>query len=100
MSLVLLVRRCTHVLFIGQGPPKFSLAFHSKTASPEYAMLLVNTSSYAILHDMVARMEEFSLKNYPDVKPDIRSLLNGPPVANPIAVRISGEDQDQIFCHS
>jgi len=83
--------------FIGQGPPKFSLAFGSKPASPEYAMMLVNTTSYAILHDMVARMEAFCLENYPDVKPDIRSMSNGPPVANPIAVRISGEGQDQVF---
>ena len=83
--------------FIGQGPLKFMLPFNPKAPSPEYAMLLINTTSYEIVGELMPRLENYCLKNFPDVKPDIRSLLNGPPVTAPIEVRISGENADQVF---
>ena len=83
--------------FIGQGPPKFMLPFNPKAPSPEYAMLLINTTSYEIVNELMPRLENYCLENFPDVKPDIRSLLNGPPVTAPIEVRISGENADQVF---
>ena len=83
--------------FIGQGPPKFMLPFNPKAPSPEYAMLLINTTSYEIVGELMPRLENYCLENFPDVKPDIRSLLNGPPVTAPIEVRISGENADQVF---
>ncbi len=83
--------------FIGQGPPKFALAFNPRHASPEYAMMLINTTSYEVVHELILRLESYCLENFPDVKPDIRSLLNGPPITDPIEVRISGEDEDEVF---
>ena len=87
----------TWATFIGQGPPKFSLPFNSKPTSPEYAMMMFNATSYAVVAETMVRLERFSLQNFPDVKPDIRGLLNGPPVASPIEVRVSGEDVDEVF---
>ncbi len=83
--------------FVGQGPPKFALPFNPRHASPEYTMMLVNTTSYQVVAELIAKLERFCLENFPDVKPDIRSLVNGPPVMDPIEVRISGEDMDQVF---
>jgi multidrug efflux pump len=84
--------------FIGQGPPKFSLPFNARAASPEYMMILVNTTSYGdVMFDAMARLETFILENYPDVDPDSRSLLNGPPVNDPIEIRVSGPDEDVVF---
>jgi multidrug efflux pump subunit AcrB len=45
---------------------------------------------------MMAKLEEFVLETFPDVVATIKPLQLGPPVANPVAVRISGEDQDTI----
>ena len=83
--------------FIGQGPPKLALPFNPRHASPEYAMMLINTTSYEVISRLIPRLETYCLENFPDVKPDLRSLLNGPPVADPIEVRISGEEEDQVF---
>jgi len=83
--------------FIGQGPPRFALTYSPRMASPEYAMLLLNTTSYAAVLEQVPKLERFVLENYPDVKPTVRSLINGPPVKDPIEVRISGEDADEVF---
>ena len=83
--------------FIGQGPPKFALPFNSRSTSPEYVMILANTTSYGALFDQMDRLENYVVNNFPDADPDIRSLLNGPPVADPIEIRISGQDEDQVF---
>ena len=83
--------------FIGQGPQRYTLTYTPKQRSPEYAMMLLNTTSYGIIHDLIPRLETYCLESFPDVKPTIRSLLNGPPVEDPIEIRISGEDVDQVF---
>lgn len=84
--------------FIGEGPPKFTLPFNPRAASPEYLMILANTTRYEdVLFDAMAKLESFVVENYPDVDPDIRSLLNGPPVTDPIEIRVSGPEQDQVF---
>lgn len=83
--------------FIGQGPHRYTLTYTPKQRSPEYAMMLLNTTSYGIIRDLIPRLETYCLENFPDVKPTVRSLLNGPPVEDPIEIRISGEDVDQVF---
>ncbi len=83
--------------FIGQGPPRYTLTYSPKMASPEYAMLLINATSYEVVGDLIPRIERFCLENFPDVIPDVRRLLNGPPVQDPIEVRISGEDEQKVF---
>ncbi|MFT5365663.1 MAG: multidrug efflux pump [Candidatus Latescibacterota bacterium] len=88
----------TWAAFIGQSPPRYMLTYAPKAPSPEYAMMLINTSSYDIINsDLIPRLERFCLENFPDVKPTIRSLMNGPPVSDPIEVRISGENADEVF---
>ncbi|NKB71869.1 MAG: MMPL family transporter [Candidatus Latescibacteria bacterium] len=83
--------------FIGQGPPRYTLTYSPRQASPEYAMLLLNTTDYEIIADLVPRLETFCLETFPDVKPTVRGMLNGPPITNPIEVRLSGEKADQVF---
>lgn len=84
--------------FIGQGPPRYTLTYSPRAPSPEYAMLLVNTSSYDIIDvKLVPALERHCLMSYPDVKPTIRSMQNGPPVTDPVEVRVSGEDAGALF---
>ena len=85
------------VTFIGQGPPRFMLSFNPKQASPEYGMILANTTSYAAALDLIDRLETFALETFPDVKPTVSTLVNGPPAEDPVQVRVSGEDIDQVF---
>jgi multidrug efflux pump len=83
--------------FIGQGPPRYALTYSPRMASPEYALLLINTTSYAEVDHLVARLERFLLMSFPDVKPTVRGMLNGPPITDPIEVRISGASEDEVF---
>ncbi|MDY7093482.1 MAG: efflux RND transporter permease subunit [Acidobacteriota bacterium] len=82
--------------FIGEGAPRYVLSASTEQASPEYAILLVNTSSRAFVDVAIRRLEEFCHR-FPGLETTIEPLANGPPAANPVAVRISGRDQDQVF---
>ncbi len=83
--------------FIGQGPPRYTLTYSPKMASPEYALLLMNTSSFEVIDELIPRIERYCMDHFPDVIPDVRKMLNGPPVQDPIEVRISGEDEQAVF---
>ena len=48
--------------FVGQGPPRYTMTYSPKMASPEYAMMLINTSSYDIVEDLIPRIERFCLE--------------------------------------
>ncbi|MBT3345927.1 MAG: efflux RND transporter permease subunit [Gemmatimonadetes bacterium] len=86
--------------FLGQGAPRFALSFAPKMASPEYAMMLINTTSYSVVGDLTQRIERFAQENFPDVNPTVRGMLNGPPISDPIEIRVSGADADQVFALS
>ena len=83
--------------FVGQGPPRYTLTYSPKMASPEYAMLLIPTSSFEVINELVPRIERYCTDHFPDVIPDVRKMLNGPPVQDPIEIRISGEDEQAVF---
>jgi len=82
--------------YIGEGSPRFNLTHTPEPPSPEYGFVLFNATSRPSLAPMMAKLEEFVLETFPDVVATIKPLQLGPPVANPVAVRISGEDQDTI----
>jgi multidrug efflux pump subunit AcrB len=83
--------------YIGEGAPRFVLNYNPQPARPEYAVLLVNTTSWDVVPEMIEKTEEFCLENYPDLRADIKLLYYGPPPMAPVQIRISGRDLDQIF---
>ncbi len=86
------------VAYIAEGAPRFMLPYSPEAPSPEYAYLLINgTSRRNNLAEMIPRLEAFCLDNFPDLTPKIRPLFLGPPVDNPVEVRLSGRDTNRLF---
>lgn len=83
--------------FIGQGAPRFNLGYGPETAAPNYAILLVNTSNFLVNDEIIQQLESFCQTSFPDLKATIGKLENGPPVNNPVAVRLLGRDSEQLF---
>ncbi len=83
--------------FVGQGAPRFILSYGPEPPSPDYAFIIVNTSSREIIDSIIPEIEKFCLDNFPDLKPTIRPLDLGPPAWPPVEVRISGRDTDKLF---
>jgi len=82
--------------YIGEGAPRFILSYGPEQASPEYAILLVNTTSRQFVDETVTRLREFC-SAFPGLKARIDPLPLGPPAKNPVEVRVSGRDPDRVF---
>jgi multidrug efflux pump subunit AcrB len=83
--------------FIGGGEPRYILNFRVEQPDPAYAFLLVNTTSYPVVREMITRVEEYCHDHFPDVVAVVQPSDMGPPVEKPIQVRISGTDPDELF---
>ncbi len=83
--------------FLGSGAPKFNLTYNPEPPRRNYAFMLVNTTSFEVQAEVIARMQEFIAAYYPDVTPRIQQLQNGAPVNYPVEFRLSGDDPDVIF---
>ena len=83
--------------YIGEGAPKFLLSYNPEPANPAYGMLLVNTSSAVGMSEIMAPIDAFSRRSFPDANVDVRPLQLGPPVTSPIEIRLSGRDEATLF---
>jgi multidrug efflux pump subunit AcrB len=83
--------------FIGAGAPRFLLTYTPSPPTPEYAILVVNASTRAVIDEIVPLLEEEIAEQSPNVKPRVRPLELGPPVGYAIQIRISGQDPDRLF---
>ncbi|MDA0739256.1 MAG: efflux RND transporter permease subunit [Nitrospirae bacterium] len=83
--------------FVGESAPRFDLPFNPVQASPNFAYLLVNTTSREDFPFVISRLELFCQERYPDLKAIIRPLETGPPTYPPIVVRVSGRETDKLF---
>jgi multidrug efflux pump subunit AcrB len=82
--------------FIGEGAPRFMLPITPEQASPEYAIMVINTTTREEVDNAVRELRAYC-NRFPGLKAKIDPLPLGPPASNPIEVRISGRDIDQVF---
>ncbi len=82
--------------YIGQGGPRFFLGYNPEPSKPEYAIMIINTTSNEIIDSLIQKTEEFCLERFPDLRTHIDFLQYGPPTAA-VEVRISGKDLDKVF---
>ena len=71
--------------------------FRRFQASPNFAYLLVNTTSREIFSDLIPQLEIYCRENFPDLKATIRPLETGPPTYPPIEIRVTGRDTNVLF---
>ncbi len=83
--------------WIGEGAPKFELAYNPEPPSPNYAFLLVNSTSRETLLGLIPRLEAFCRDTFPDLEMTAHPLGIGPPIEIPIEVRLSGDDTEKLF---
>jgi multidrug efflux pump subunit AcrB len=84
-------------VFMGEGAPRFILSSSIEQTTPEYAIFIINATSREVIDEMVPTLRRFCFDSFPDLKAQVNPLPLGPPVINPIEVRISGRDEKVIF---
>jgi len=85
------------VSFIGEGAPRFWISYSKELSSPEFAVLLVNTTDLHANTEVMKKVEKYTFENFPDMQISAKPLANGPPVKKPVEIRISGKDIDKLF---
>lgn len=83
--------------FIGESAPRFYLSFTPELSSPEYAFMLINTTSDTVIDEIISKFEEFAYSRYPEIDLSLNKLEMGPPVGKPIQIRILGKDIGKLY---
>lgn len=85
------------VSFIGASAPRFWLSYDQELSSAEYSTILVNLKHFDDVEYVKNNLEFFIKSHFPDMQVSLKSLGMGPPVKQPIEIRISGKDIDKLF---
>ena len=86
----------SYTSFIGQGTPRFWINNTPLGDAAEYAEILVNATSIEAYTALQPQIEEFAFNHFSTADVTVKKLDNGPPVATPIQVRISGNDNREL----
>jgi len=82
--------------WIGAGAPRYILGYNPEQPRPNYAYMLVNTTSFDVQDDVIDRMNAFLDRRYPEATPRLEKLRNGPPVDYPVEIRLSGTNPETL----
>ncbi|MEM7167317.1 MAG: efflux RND transporter permease subunit [Planctomycetota bacterium] len=85
--------------WIGNGGPRWYLSLAPESANPNYAFLTVLTTSEAAadVARVVAGIQEHVVDAFPGARISAKALENGPPVGDPIQVRLYGRDMKRLY---
>ncbi len=86
--------------FVGKGAPRFWINNTPVPASSEYAEILVNAVSLDAYEKIQPQIELFGFNHFSNAEVSVKKLDNGPPVKNPVQIRIIGNDIQELSKHA
>ncbi|MET1256126.1 efflux RND transporter permease subunit [Aliikangiella maris] len=87
----------TWISYTGSGGPRFLLTHNPKPFSANYALMIINTSSFEVIDKMISKLDQYTFNHFPDLLVKLRKIENGAAIANPVEVRVSGKDSRILF---
>ena len=86
--------------FVGKGAPRFWINNTPVPDADEYAEILVNATSLEAYEEIQPQIELFGFNHFSNAEVSVKKLDNGPPVKNPVQIRIIGNDIEEISKHA
>ncbi len=83
--------------FIGIGTPRYVLAIDPDQPSSHTGAMVIDTTDYLIIPDIIADVQSYATKKYPDLEVQMKKMENGTPIDYPIEVRVYGKDIDTLY---
>ncbi|WP_375780221.1 efflux RND transporter permease subunit [Bradyrhizobium sp. ma5] len=90
----------SHILYIGDGGPRFYLTLTPVAPDPASAFLLVNTEDYQGAVKAADRAWNYLYANHPEARFKIKRLAMGSVESGIVEVEISGPDGDRLLALS
>ena len=87
----------SHILYIGDGGPRFYLTLTPVPPDPATAFFLVNTKDYQGAIRAADRAWKYLYENHPEARFKIKRLAMGSVEAGIVDVEISGPDADRLL---
>lgn len=82
--------------FVGKGAPRFWINNTPVPNADEYAEILVNAISLDAYQELRPQIELYGFNHFSNAEVSVKKLDNGPPVKNPVQIRIIGNDVEAI----
>ncbi len=83
--------------FMGGNEPQFALNYIGRQQDPSYTLVMVRSTDGEVIDALTTRIDAELRTQFPDLDVTARRLDNGPGVAYPIEIRISGDDERTLF---
>ena len=90
----------SHILYIGDGGPRFYLTLTPVSPDPASAFFLVNTTDYQGAIRAADRAWAYLYENHPEARFKIKRLAMGSVEAGTVEVEISGPDANRLLALS
>ena len=85
------------VSYVGSGGPRYILSHDGKSASANYALLIINTTSAIVIDELIAKLDSYTFDNFPDAQVSVKKIESGPSPGDPVEVRLYGRDTGKLF---
>jgi multidrug efflux pump subunit AcrB len=85
------------VSYVGNAGPRFILSHTPKPSTGNFALIIANVSDPSEIDNYMQQIRHYAWNNHPDLSLKLKRIENGPPVENPVELRISGTDSDKLF---
>ncbi len=85
--------------WIGNGGPRWYLSLASEPANPNYSLLSILTHSVKPddVKDLIEKIHRYADTNFAAARVTAKALENGPPVGDPIQIRLYGRDMKTLY---
>ena len=82
--------------YIGEGAPRFILAYDVQDPSPSFGQTVILTKSLEVRDKLRAQFQTYLKKTFPGSDAYVKTLDIGPPVGKPVQYRLSGPDASVV----
>ncbi len=82
--------------YIGGGAPRFYLPLDVQTPDVALGQLVIVTKDEAARERVAEKVEAALANGFPELRGRVSGLENGPPVGQPLQIRITGRDHETI----
>ena len=85
--------------WIGNGGPRWYLSLSPEPPNPNYAFfsILTHSSDPLDVASLADSFNRYAENHFPDARATAKPLENGPPVGDPIQIRLYGQEMDQMY---
>jgi len=86
----------SNIAYVGSGGPRFFLSLSPLDPNANKAFLVVTVEDNSQVPEMVARTRDHLLRDFPDVRPRVKSMWLGPTETGLLEIRLNGPDSDVL----